>query len=172
MTLAEINTLDRRAFVAVLGGVYEHSPWVAEAAFTQAPFASLEHLHACMQSAVNAAPFAQQLALLRAHPELASKAAVRKELSDASNAEQAGAGLMQCSTDEYTQLSQLNAQYRGRFGWPFIIAVKGHTRTSIIAALQQRMTLDAASEFAQCMAQVGRIAALRLEALIEDHKDN
>jgi 2-oxo-4-hydroxy-4-carboxy-5-ureidoimidazoline decarboxylase len=110
--------------------------------------------------------------VLRAHPELASKAAVRKELSDASNAEQAGAGLTQCTADEFAQLSQLNAQYRARFGWPFIIAVKGYTRTRIIAALQQRITHDAASEFAECVAQVGRIAALRLAALMENNRDN
>jgi 2-oxo-4-hydroxy-4-carboxy-5-ureidoimidazoline decarboxylase len=172
MTLAELNALNREAFTAALGGIYEHSPWVAEAAYALKPFESRAQLHARMQAVVDAASFAQQLALLRAHPELASKAAVRQELSEASNAEQAGAGLTQCSPDEFVKLTALNASYRARFGWPFIIAVKGRTRGSIITAMSARVQHDAAREFAECIAQVGKIAGLRLEALISDEDMN
>lgn len=165
-TLAQLNAASAQDFVAALGGVYEHSPWVAEAVLGERPFASVAALAAALQAAVLRQPFARQLALLCAHPELASKAAVRQELTAHSNAEQAGAGLTQCSAEEFAELQRLNAAYRDRFGWPFIIAVKGHTRASILAALQARLQHSAASEFEECIAQVGKIAALRLDGLV------
>lgn len=166
MTLDELNHATRDAFVAALAGIYEHSPWVAEAVADARPFADVAQLHAALQAAVQAQAHARQLALLRAHPELASKAAVRQELSAHSNAEQAGAGLMQCSPEEFAQLRALNAAYQARYGWPFIIAVKGHSRASILAALQERLTHTADDEFEECLQQVGRIARLRLDALL------
>ena len=166
MTLEQLNALDRTAFVQALGGIYEHSPWVAEAAWPRRPYASLAALHAAMDAAVAAAGSEAQLALIRAHPELAGKAAIRGELTEASTREQRGAGLDQCSAAEYARLTALNAAYRERFGFPFIVAVRGHTRQSIIDAMAQRLQHALAAEIAEALRQVGRIAALRLADLL------
>lgn len=166
MTLAQVNALDRAAFVQALGGIYEHSPWVADAAWPLRPFASVDALHAAMDAAVAAAGEAAQLALIRAHPELAGKAAIRGELTDASTREQRGAGLDQCSAEEYARLTALNAAYRERFGFPFIVAVRGHTRHSIIAAMAQRLQHAHDAERAEALRQIGRIAGFRLADMI------
>jgi 2-oxo-4-hydroxy-4-carboxy-5-ureidoimidazoline decarboxylase len=167
LTLHALNAMPAKEFVAALAGIYEHSPWVAESCAALRPFANAHALQNALQLCVTKASFAQQLALLCAHPELASKAAVAQTLTTHSNAEQRGAGLTQCSEAEFAELTTLNAAYREKFGWPFIIAVKGHTRASIIAAMAARLKANAADEFAQCIAQVGRIAAIRLEQLLE-----
>lgn len=159
--------MPREEFVAALAGIYEHSPWVAENCAVLRPFANTDALQNALQRCVTKASFAQQLALLRAHPELASKAAIAQTLTAHSNAEQSGAGLTQCSEAEFAELTQLNATYRAKFGWPFIIAVKGHTRESIIASMTMRLNANAADEFSECIAQVGRIAAIRLEQLLQ-----
>ncbi len=166
LTLEQLNALDRAAFVQVLGGIYEHSPWVAEAVWPQRPHASVAALHAAMQAAVAAAGSAAQLALIRAHPELAGRAAIRGELTAASSREQRGAGLDQCSAEEYARLTALNAAYRERFGFPFIVAVRGHTRQSIIDAMAQRLQHAPEAEIAEALRQVGRIAGLRLADLL------
>ncbi len=108
MKLADVNVMDEAAFVAALGGVFEHSPWVAQRAFGARPFADMAALHAAMVAAVDHATEAEQLALLRAHPELAGRAAVRGELTADSTKEQSGAGLAECSPEEFAQLSALN----------------------------------------------------------------
>src|SRR6516225_9475053 len=138
ISLAELNTLPTADFVAVLGGIFEHSPWVAERVAEQRPFASRLDLHTAMCAAVDAAREAEQLALIRAHPELAGRAAVRKELTAESTREQAGAGLDQCSPEEFARLQELNATYNARFGFPFILAVRGHARASVIDACATR----------------------------------
>jgi 2-oxo-4-hydroxy-4-carboxy-5-ureidoimidazoline decarboxylase len=166
MTLDELNTQELAAFRDTLGGIFEHSPWVAEEAWPLRPFASAEALHAAMCKAVIDAGEAAQLALLRAHPQLAGKAALRGELTAASNQEQQGAGLDQCSADEYARLHELNAQYEQRFGFPFILAVRGHTRSSILANMAARVDNPRDDEFAEALHQVERIARLRLEALL------
>ncbi len=167
MKLDELNALARAAFVARLGGVFEHSPWVAEGAWPRRPFADVGALHAAMCAAVAAAGEAPQLALISAHPELAGGAAIRGELTDASTREQRGAGLDQCSPDEYARLTALNAQYGAKFGFPVIIAVRGHTRTSIIEAMATRLGNDRATELAEALKQIERIARFRLEAMID-----
>jgi 2-oxo-4-hydroxy-4-carboxy-5-ureidoimidazoline decarboxylase len=167
LTLHALNAMPAKEFVAALAGIYEHSPWVAESCAALRPFANAHALQNALQLCVTKASFAQQLALLRAHPELASKAAVAQTLTAHSNAEQRGAGLTQCSAAEFAEINKLNSAYHEKFGWPFIIAVKGHTRESIIAAMAARLKANAADEFAQCIAQVGRIAALRLEQLLQ-----
>jgi 2-oxo-4-hydroxy-4-carboxy-5-ureidoimidazoline decarboxylase len=167
LTLHTLNAMPAKEFVAALAGIYEHSPWVAESCAALRPFTNTDALQNALQLCVTKASFAQQLALLRAHPELASKAAVAQTLTAHSNAEQSGAGLTQCSEAEFAELTTLNTAYREKFGWPFIIAVKGRTRESIIAAMAVRLKANAADEFAQCIAQVGRIAAFRLEQLIQ-----
>ncbi len=168
MTLAELNALDRTAFVAALGGVFEHSPWVAEAAYAKRPFASATSLHAAMVAIVDAAGEQRQLTLLRAHPELAGKAAVRRELTASSATEQSGAGLDACSPDEFARLQALNERYNAKFGFPFILAVKGYDRAGILHEFARRSEHDRATEFAACLVQVAKIARFRLEALVAD----
>lgn len=166
MTLDELNALDRDAFVAALGAIYEHSPWVAEDVFPLRPFASVDELHAAMSKAVLDAGDDVRLALLRAHPQLAGKAALRGELTADSTREQQGAGLDQCSPEEYAQLHALNDQYQQRFGFPFILAVRGHTRASILASMAARVDNTREDEFAEALHQVDRIARFRLEATL------
>jgi len=168
MTLAEVNTMHPASFVAALGGVFEHSPWVAEGAVSKRPFASIEALHRTMVEVVAGAGEARQLALIRAHPELAGKAAVRGELTVDSRQEQSGAGLTQNSPAEFARLTELNRAYNAKFGFPFIIAVKGLDRTAIIARFAERIERDRASELAQALEQIAKIARLRLEAMLAE----
>ena len=167
MTLAELNATDRDAFTGALGGVFEHSPWVAEGTYAARPFASVDALHAAMVAVVERASPAQQLALIRAHPELAGKAAIRRELTAASNAEQAGAGLSACSPEEFAKLQSLNARYNATFGFPFILAVKGYDRAGVIAEFERRVGRSAVEERAESLRQIARIARLRLQSLLE-----
>ena len=167
MTLEELNARDRRGFVVALGGVFEDSPWVAEAAWRRHPFATLDALYRAMVDAVRGAAEDAQLALIRAHPELAGKAAVRGELTADSTAEQSGAGLAQCSPQEFARLQELNLAYNAKFGFPFIIAVKGLDRAAIIERFAERLERDRPTEFEEALQQIARIAWLRLEALVE-----
>jgi 2-oxo-4-hydroxy-4-carboxy-5-ureidoimidazoline decarboxylase len=168
MTLAQLNGLDRERFVAALGGVFEHSPWVAEAVWPKLPFATVDALHAAMAAAMENAPAAAQLALIRAHPELARRAAVRGELTADSRAEQSGAGLDRCSPAEHARLQALNRAYNEKFGFPFVIAVRGLDRVAVIERFAERLGRDRAQEFAEALRQIARIARLRLEALVEN----
>lgn len=167
MTLAELNRMDRAQFVAALGGIVEHSPWVADGAFTGHPFGSADALHGAMMRVIVDSGEARQLALIRSHPELAGKAAVRSALTADSASEQSGAGLDQCSPAEFARLAELNARYGARFGFPFILAVKGYERGGVIAELARRVENDRATEFAECLRQIARISRLRLESLLD-----
>lgn len=162
MTLAELNATDRATFVVALGGIFEHSSWVAARAIAARPFASVDALHRAMVGAMHAASRDEQLALIRAHPELAGRAMVRRELTADSTSEQSGAGLTRCSPEELARLVDLNARYRAKFGFPFILAVKGWDRAGVIAELAGRLERDPAAEFAEALAQIARIAELRL----------
>lgn len=166
MTLDSLNRADPDAFVAALGGIFEHSPWVAEQVVAHRPFASIQALHAAMCAAVAAAGHERQMALIRAHPQLAGKAAIRGELTESSTNEQRGAGLDQCSPEQFAEITRLNADYDARFGFPFILAVKGHTRDSIIANMRARIGHDRDAEIAEALKQIERIAGFRLEALV------
>lgn len=166
MQLDELNHCDRATFVAALGGVFEHSPWVAEGAYDARPFGDIDALHRTMVEIVGAAPEGARLALIRAHPELAGKAAIRGKLTADSAKEQSGAGLDQCSPDEFARLTALNAAYNAKFGFPFILAVKGHDRASVLREFARRVTRDRASEFEEALAQIARIARFRLESLL------
>jgi 2-oxo-4-hydroxy-4-carboxy-5-ureidoimidazoline decarboxylase len=166
MSIDELNALDLTAFTARLGGIFEHSPWVAEDVWPLRPFAGIDDLHAAMCKSVVDAGDDAQLALLRAHPQLAGKAALRGELTADSTREQHGAGLDQCSPDEFARLHALNAHYEQRFGFPFILAVRGHTRASILDNLAARIDNARDEEFAEALHQVERIARFRLEALL------
>ena len=167
MTLAEVNAMDAAAFVRAFGGVFEHSPWVAQRAFAARPFADVPSLHVAMVDAMGRATDDEKLALLRAHPELAGKAAVRGELTADSTKEQSGAGLAHCTPEEFATITELNRRYNAKFGFPFILAVKGYDRAGIIREFARRVEHDRATEFAECLAQVARITRFRLEMLFE-----
>lgn len=156
----------RAAFVTRLGGIYEHSPWVAEAVYGRPEATTPEGLRTAMRQAVDGADAAHKLALLRAHPELACRQA--DALTQASQGEQRGAGLDRCTADEFAEFQRLNAAYRQKFGFPFIIAVKGMDRQAILAAFRTRIGNDAETEFRTALEQVHRIAGFRLEALALD----
>jgi 2-oxo-4-hydroxy-4-carboxy-5-ureidoimidazoline decarboxylase len=162
-TIAALNALDRAGFVEALGWVFEDSPWVAERAWTRRPFAGLDALHAAMTSEVAHASAAEQLALLRAHPDLGS----RVRMSRASTGEQAAAGLGELADDELDRLQQLNTAYREKFGYPFLLAVKGRTTHQILDALERRLPAEPHDEFAEALRQVERIARFRLEETID-----
>jgi len=165
-TLEQLNAAPIREFVAVLGAIYEHSPWVAERAAAGRPFGCKSDLLAAMCAAVrNAAP-AEQLALIRAHPQLGARGRNRAQLTATSAQEQQRAGLDACSDEEFAQLMKLNAAYVQKFSFPFILAVRGHTPHSILAALTTRLSNDAASERAAALAQIDLIAGLRLADVV------
>jgi 2-oxo-4-hydroxy-4-carboxy-5-ureidoimidazoline decarboxylase len=167
VTLDEANALPGEAFVARFGGVFEHSPWVAERVASMRPFASITELHAAMCVEVAKAGEAAQHALLCAHPELAGKAAIAGTLTPESAREQDAAGLRHCSPAEFAALQRMNHAYRERFGFPFIVAVAGLDRTSVLTRLELRLGNEPAAEFAEALRQVERIAAHRLAAMIE-----
>jgi 2-oxo-4-hydroxy-4-carboxy-5-ureidoimidazoline decarboxylase len=166
-TFDQLNTMPADAFVTVLAGIFEHSPWVAEAVASQRPFASIDALHASMSRAVETAGEDRQLALVNAHPELAGKAAVRGELTAESTREQSGAGLDLCTQEEFDRLQALNAAYREKFGFPFILAVRGYDRHGIIANFEERVRHERAEELRTSLDQIYRIARFRLEDLIQ-----
>ncbi|CAJ0734269.1 2-oxo-4-hydroxy-4-carboxy-5-ureidoimidazoline decarboxylase [Ralstonia mannitolilytica] len=165
-TLSQLNGMEAAQFVQVLGGIYEHSPWVAEQAAAQRPFASADALANAMRHAVDNAGEGPQLALVRAHPELAGKAAVRGELTAESTREQSGAGLNQCTPEEFARLQDLNARYNEKFGFPFILAVRGYDRHGIIEAFAKRVENDRDTELRTSLEQIHRIAGFRLHDLI------
>ena len=166
-TLEQLNQASTDAFVAALSGIFEHSPWVAVAAAHQRPFASIDALHRTMSQAVETSGEAKQLALINAHPELAGKAAVRGELTAESTREQSGAGLDQCTQEEFDKLLALNAAYREKFGFPFILAVRGYDRHGIIANFEARMNNSREDEMRASLDQIYRIARFRLDELID-----
>jgi N-carbamoyl-L-amino-acid hydrolase len=170
-SLNDLNRLDAPAFAAALHGIYEHSPWIAERAAAHRPFATPAALKLALQDAVAQAGDDERLALLRAHPELAGRAALAGTLTAESTSEQAASRLDQCTPDDYAALQELNAAYNAKFGFPFILAVRGPTgrgltRAAIIAAFRRRLANRRDDELAEALRQVHRIAELRLNALL------
>jgi len=163
MTLDEVNALDREQFVETLGWIFEHSPWVAERAWSARPFSSIDALHRAMFNHVLQARREEQLTLLCAHPDLGTRA----NLSDASRGEQAGAGLDSLSQEEFERFNALNSKYRAKFGFPFLYAVKGSTKHDILRAMEQRLPASYEAEFAEALRQVYRIARFRLDVLCD-----
>ncbi len=164
-------TLDRDAFVARFGDVYERSRWIAERAFDAGLTAesdSAEGLSDLLRAQVEAGGADRQLALLRAHPDLAGKLAVAGELTAASAAEQRGAGLAACTADEFERFQTLNAAYKEKFGFPFIVAVAGYHRTEILEIFERRVGNDRDTEIREALEQVHRIALLRLQSASPD----
>lgn len=166
LTLEALNRMDRAAFRAALGGIFEGSPWVAEHAWTARPFGTVDELHAAMRAVVTRAPAGERLAFVRAHPDLAGKAARAGAMGASSTAEQATAGLDRLTDEELARFERLNAAYRERFGFPFIIAVRRHDKASILAAYERRLQNTADEEMQTALAQVFDITAMRLQALV------
>ncbi|PVM86116.1 2-oxo-4-hydroxy-4-carboxy-5-ureidoimidazoline decarboxylase [Caulobacter radicis] len=163
MRLFDLNQMDREAFVTALGFAFELSPWVVERAWDARPFDSIEAMHGAMMQVLNAAPLDDRLALIRAHPELAGKAAIARQLTAESTAEQAGAGLDRLTPEEFARFHDLNAAYGKRFGFPFIIAVRLNDKASILRAMQARLANDPEAEIAEAIAQIGLISKLRIQ---------
>ena len=162
--LSAINQMDESTFVALLGPVFEATPEIARAVWPQRPFQTRAELQAAMLRQMRSLPASEQLALIRAHPDLGTKA----KMAEASVAEQSSAGLDQLSEAEFLSFQQLNQSYREKFEFPFIIAVRDHTKASILAAFQQRLQNSQAVEQAAALEQIGEIARLRLEAWVSD----
>ncbi len=165
VTVAALNRMDRDTFVGVLAGIFEHSPWVADAAWPGVPFSGVTALHEAMVAAVRSSPAERRLDLIRAHPDLAGTAARQGAMTLNSVAEQASAGLLSLSDDEYERFLRLNADYRERFGFPFIIAVRHHDKRSLLAAFETRLGNSRAIEIETALGEIFAITRLRLAAL-------
>ncbi len=162
ISLQELNAASPAHFVEALGDIFEHTSWVTQRALGQRPFGSRVHLHQVLCAVVMQATAAEQLALIRAHPELGLITSASAQLTAASTREQRGAGLAACTPAQAAELAALNLAYRARFGFPFIIAVRGHTPTSLIEALTRRLAQDPDTEHASALTQIFRIARFRL----------
>jgi 2-oxo-4-hydroxy-4-carboxy-5-ureidoimidazoline decarboxylase len=157
-SIAQLNQMSQDEFVATVGFVFEQTPQIAHQAWIQRPFASIMDLHEKMVAVVNAMSQAEQLALIQAHPDLGSKA----KMAEASVKEQTGAGLNELSKKEYKHFHQLNQVYKNKFGFPFIIAVKNHTKTSILEAFERRLENPKEVEIQQAIVEITEIARFRL----------
>ncbi|MEQ8206094.1 MAG: 2-oxo-4-hydroxy-4-carboxy-5-ureidoimidazoline decarboxylase [Woeseia sp.] len=156
---------ERAAFVARYGGIYEHSSWVAERAWDLLDGSGNDtQIAATLAHCVDAASDAEKLRLIRAHPDLAGRAAVQGELTEESTGEQASAGIDQCTADEFARFQELNDRYKDKFGFPFVMAVRDSNRHAILAAFEERLQNDAQAEFACALSEIHKIARLRLAA--------
>jgi len=162
LTIDDLNAMPREDFVRAIGWVFEHSPWVAERAWSLRPFRDTDALHLAMAREVERASPQEQLRLLGAHPDLGT----RLKLSDASESEQAGAGLDQLTAGEFELFTQLNARYKEKVGFPFLLAVKGCGKQDVFRSLEARLHATREAEFAEALRQVYRIAAFRLHDVL------
>ena len=154
------------AFTQTLGAIFEHSPWVAQRAAAARPFASRLDLLDAMRRVVDEAPLEDQLSLIRAHPQLGARGRKRQELTEASSSEQRRAGLDACSDEEFAELLRLNTEYVGKFDFPFILAVRGHDPTSILAFMRKRLNNSLEEERHTALTQIGLIGGYRLADLV------
>ncbi|MBG1232624.1 2-oxo-4-hydroxy-4-carboxy-5-ureidoimidazoline decarboxylase [Aestuariivirga litoralis] len=164
MKLNEVNTLDAAGFERVFGDIAEHSPWVAQEAFAAAPFASRDAMIKAFRRAMRDASDAAKITLLRAHPDLATRA----KLTEDSTNEQKGAGLDTLTAEEFARFTELNDSYKEKNGFPFIFAVRGATKNQILSGFEERIHNDTDAEFETALEQVGRIIRFRLEDRIEE----
>lgn len=163
MKLDLLNTLSREAFTEALGAIFEHSPWVAELAWENKPFSSVEQLHESMVNAAYTSGEERVLVLIREHPDLAT----RISIGEYSTKEQQGAGLSQLTPEEYGQFAAMNRQYTEKFGFPFILAVRGKSKADIQEAMAARIDNSLQEELEEAKWQIARITSLRLNDLIE-----
>jgi 2-oxo-4-hydroxy-4-carboxy-5-ureidoimidazoline decarboxylase len=161
-TLGALNACDRDAFVGALGHLFEHSPWVAEETFASRPFASLGALDDALCATMRGAPKARQLALVRAHPDLAGRLAQAGKLTASSTGEQAAAGLDRLTPTEMAEISRLNDAYKGRFGFPFVICARLNAKDTILAAMRSRLSNNPDAELSTALGEIAKIARLRL----------
>jgi 2-oxo-4-hydroxy-4-carboxy-5-ureidoimidazoline decarboxylase len=166
ITTADLNNKSRDEFVAALANIFEHSPWIAEQVATQRPFAGVNALFAAMKAAVERAPAELQLALIKAHPDLADKTQRAAGLTAESDAEQNSAGLDRLSDAEYEAFERVNNAYRSKFGFPYIVSVRRHTKDSILRDFERRLPNDVPAEMQRSIEEICRIAALRLDQLV------
>ncbi|MBM3526459.1 MAG: 2-oxo-4-hydroxy-4-carboxy-5-ureidoimidazoline decarboxylase [Alphaproteobacteria bacterium] len=166
VTLEDLNRLPPVSFVAAVGETFERAPWVAEAAAAGRPYPTVQALHEAMMRAVRKAPPDRQLAFISSHPELGSRVA-RADITDASKAEQGSLGLDRLSAEEFGRFTRLNAAYRAKFGFPFIVCVRRHTRDSILRQFERRVGNDAETERERALDEIGLITRLRLVALVD-----
>ena len=165
MALTRINSLTRDKFARLIGPVFEHSPWIAAATWTKRPFASVEALHAALCETVKAADEAKQLVLIRAHPDLVGKLALAGQLTKESTNEQAGAGLGKLSPEEVELFQKNNASYQAKFGFPFVICARLNKKEAILAGFERRLKNSRTEEVAAALAEIFKIAELRLRDL-------
>ncbi len=161
-TLSDLNQMSQGEFVNALGSIFEETPTIAQAAWNFRPFKDLTHLHQTMLHVVETSGQEAQLALIRAHPDLGSKA----KMAAASVAEQSGAGLNQLSPEEFERFQRLNQAYKDRFGFPFIVAVKTHTKATILQAFEERLQNSYGEEVQRAIAEIAQITRFRLEQQI------
>ncbi len=166
LTIHDVNALSQDAFMAMFGEIAEHSPWVAEIAAEHRPYADRDAFVTAFADAATGADQSAQLALIRAHPDLAGKAAIRGELTEDSRSEQAGAGLDSLTPAEFARFTDLNEAYKAKFGFPFIFAVKGATKSMILEAFEERINNSPETEFTTALTQVSRIFRFRIEAKV------
>jgi len=165
-TLSDLNSSSDIGFVDLLHGIYEHSPWIAQRAAAARPFESITALKRALQHVLAQASPAEQLGLIRAHPELAGKAAIAGQLTAESTREQAKSGLNLCNPEEFSTLQRLNQDYNAKFGFPFIVCVRRHTRDSILRQFERRLRHDASAEFATALQEIFYITRLRVAAKV------
>jgi 2-oxo-4-hydroxy-4-carboxy-5-ureidoimidazoline decarboxylase len=170
-TIEEVNGLDQEEFVSRFGALYERSPWVAQVARRERPFAGLTELHEAFVKAMHEAPHERQLALIRANPDLAGRAAIAGELTAESAREQASAGLDRLTPEEYEDFHRLNTAYRDKFGFPFVVCVRDHGKETILADAAARLGHSRPEEIETALGEIARIAYLRLQDLIEPDAD-
>ncbi|SEQ02847.1 OHCU decarboxylase [Amphritea atlantica] len=162
------SQMSRESFVSTFGDIYEHSAWVAEQVFDQGIDSrcdEIEALHGRMAKILLESDKQSQLDLINAHPDLAGKAAIAGELTESSTSEQAGAGISECTAEEFARFTQLNDAYKAKFGFPFIMAVKGSNRHQILAAFEERIHNSPEQEFSRALQEINKIAQFRLEAM-------
>ena len=159
--------MGREEFVARFGSLFERSPWIAEGAWRARPFDDLDGLHAAFVRTVREAPEERRVALIRAHPDLAGKAALAGELTEESANEQASAGLDRLSPEEYERFHRLNAAYREKFDLPYVVCVRDNTKESIFAGAERRLANTREEEIWTALREISRISRLRLEDLVD-----
>lgn len=166
VTLEQINSLEHTEFVSVLGNIFEHSPWIAEATWKQRPFDSIDTLHKALVKTVQDATEEEQLDLIQAHPDLAGKLAISGQLTEESVDEQKSAQLDKLNEVQFARMTKLNNAYREKFHFPFIICVKDHTQASIFENFEKRVEHSRSDEINMALYQIGRIAWHRLQDVV------
>jgi 2-oxo-4-hydroxy-4-carboxy-5-ureidoimidazoline decarboxylase len=166
LSLAALNSSDRVAFVAALGEIFEHSPWVADETYARRPFASRDRLYDALCATMRSAPLEKQMALIRAHPDLAGRLAEAGQLTAASAKEQAAAGLDQLTPDEAAEIQRLNHEYKARFNFPFIICARLNAKATILAAMRSRFSNSSDEERSTALGEIAKIARLRLNEAV------